>query len=56
MKRLEKWKRMMAITLTALMVVQQGSVTTFAEDAAIQEAVQAETETVEPEPAEVERN
>ncbi len=54
MKRLEKWKRMMAITLTALMVVQQGSVTTFAEDAAIQEAVQAETETVEPEPAEVE--
>ena len=54
MKRLEKWKRMMAITLTALMIVQQGSVTTFAEDAAIQEAVQAETETVEPEPAEVE--
>ena len=54
MKRLEKWKRIMAITLTALMVVQQGSVTTFAEDAAIQEAVQAETETVEPEPAEVE--
>ena len=54
MKRLEKWKRMMAITLTALMVVQQGSVTTFAEDTAIQEAVQTEAESTEQEPAEAE--